>query len=268
MKPLLLLLALFSPPLIAGAWVAPVSYIDHQITHRLMAWEENDSDSNPCYQWSSCYLGTDAMYRSHTPTLYNSCQLNHNCIRIEHLRTRKQVMEAWRQQKGIPFTGIFAVESRLATCVGMFYIDRPRTPSSGNQSAMPFPGSVCSELPPENQSCHVMLPPEIDFGVLNASQVNDASAEVSGQVWCSLAGTVMLSGQSLLGERHIYFDGAARNFSGTLSINGQNAVDGVSIRLPGDNLRQHFRLTATLQAKSQPAAGRYSGNGIIYITWP
>lgn len=263
MKPLIVLLVWYSSQAAAGAWVFPVSFTDLQITHRLAAWEENDSDLNPCYQWTSCYLGTDVMYRSHGPDMYSSCALNNNCIRIEQLRTRKQVMEAWRQAKGIPFTGVFKVERRQPTCVGMFYIDKPRGLSAGSL----FPGSVCGELPPENQSCHITLPPEINFGVLNASRINDTAREVTGKIWCSMAGTVSLFGASLLGERHIYFDGAERNFYGMLSINNQDATDGVRLTLPGNNLRQSFSLKATLQAKTTPAAGNYSGNGIVYIRY-
>ncbi|WP_053116012.1 hypothetical protein [Winslowiella iniecta] len=266
-RALILLLTVLAQQVMAGAYVFPLSFNNLQVVHRLVGWEENEIDLNPCFKWPSCYVGLDVMYRSHAPSMYSSCALNNNCIRIERLRTRKEVMEAWRQAKGIPYTGVFNVESRQATCVGMFYIDQPQHPTPETRTAVKFPGSVCGELPPENQSCHIVLPLEINFGVLNSLQINDTAQEVTGYLYCSLAGTVSVFAESLLGERQIYFDGARRNFYSTLTINNQDAWDGVTFTLPGNNKRQSFTLKAALGAKEMPEAGKYSASGIVYVSY-
>ncbi|MFS2224408.1 hypothetical protein [Pantoea sp. B65] len=251
----------------AGAYVFPVSFNNLQVAHKLLSWEENETDINPCYQWPACYVGMDVMYSSHAPSMYSSCVLHRNCIRIEGYRTRKAVMEAWRRDMGIPFSGSFTVEDRSASCVGLFYIDQPKQPAPENYTAARFPGSVCGELPPVNQACHVALQPEIDFGMLNNNQVNGISRDISGQLYCALAGTITLYGESLLGEPEIYFDGTRRNFYSTLRIDHQDASGGVSFTLPGNDVRQSFTLRATLHAATPPEAGHYAGTGIVYISY-
>ncbi|WP_437611679.1 MrpH family fimbial adhesin [Erwinia sp. V71] len=253
----------------AGAYVFPVLFNSAclQMTQQLLSWQENETDLNPCYQWPSCYAGFDVKYQQHLPTMYSSCDLGGHCIRIEQYRTRKAVMEAWRREKGLPYSGRFTVHDTSATCVGLFYIERPAPPAGSAHHAIQFPGSVCSELPPANQTCHVILSPEIDFGILNSQQINGVSREVSGALYCTREGSVKLQGQSLLGERHIWFDGARRNFYSTLRINHQDAAEGVSFHLLS-NQPQSFTLSATLQAAVTPEAGSYTGNGIVFITYP
>ncbi|MCU5771607.1 hypothetical protein N5923_00200 [Erwiniaceae bacterium BAC15a-03b] len=251
----------------AGAYVFPLSFTNNQVAHKLVSWDENDIDLNPCYGWPSCYVGLDVMYSSHAPSMYSSCGLNKHCIRIENYRTRKEVMEAWRSAMGIPFSGSFTVQDSTARCVGMFYIDQPKQPAPENYTAVRFPGSVCSELPPVNQACHVELQPEIDFGVLTSDEVNNQSREVTGQLYCELTGQITLYGESLLGERNIYLDGTQRNFYANLNIDNQDASGGVKFTLPGNNIRQNFALKATLFAATPPDAGNYTGSGIVYITY-
>lgn len=253
----------------AGAYVFPLQFnpVSLQITQQLLSWQENEAGLNPCYQWPSCYVGFDVKYQRHLPTMYSSCELSRHCIRIEQYRTRQEVMEAWRREKGLPYSGRFTVHDTSATCAGLFYIEQPRPPSDSARSAIPFPGSVCSDLPPANQACHVILSPEIDFGVLSNQRVNGVRKEVSGALYCTRDGSVKLHAQSLLGERNIWFDGARRNFYSTLSINQQDAIQGVTFNLQS-NRPQSFMLSATLQAAVTPDAGSYTGIGIVFITYP
>ena len=253
----------------AGAYIFPVVFnpVSLQVTQQLLSWQEHEAEINPCYQWQSCYVGFDVKYQKHLPTMYSSCELSNHCIRIEQYRTRQEVMEAWRREKGIPYSGRFTVHDTSAICVGLFYTERPAPPTANANHAVQFPGSVCSELPPASQACHVILSAEIDFGVLNSRQINGVRKEVNGALYCIREGTVTLRGQSLLGERNIWFDGERRNFYSTLSINQQDAAEGVSFKVLS-NKPQSFTLSATLQAAVIPEAGSYTGNGIVFITYP
>lgn len=250
---------------LAGAYVLPISYsADLWVVQEIVAWDENDTDLNPCYGWSSCYLGPDVLYPTHSPGLGGSCESN-NCIRIESYRTRKQVLNAWISQKGLPHRSLpYKVQQPNATCVGLFYI---RIPSYSARDGAIFPGSVCGKLPPVNQQCNVVVPSAIDFGVVNDIDVAGKQKTITGYVYCSQAGTIALYSQSTLSQKNTYLS-QAQNFYATLNINGQDGWSGVSIATPGNNAMTNFTLQATLQAPASVSAGSYTGNAIVFISYP
>lgn len=265
-----MMLAIFLAPLktaYAGAFVEPISYVSigggyGKVTQKIQQWEESNNTPNPCYGWLTCSLGPDVLYPRNSPSLSGSCGAGH-CIRIEQYRTLKQVSDAWKAQKGVPYTATFGVDSLDASCVGLFYIDKP-TPN--RLQARQVPGSVCGVLPPVNQSCHVELPAQIPFGTLPANAVNGVFKQVTGQVWCTLPGSIKVFGQSTLQRERIYFD-SKETFFATLTINEKNAFSGVRFTLPGNSQRQNFTLKATLNSSSPPDAGNYSANAIVFLAY-
>lgn len=265
---LLAVLVFFPIQAMAGAYVLPISYIGRVVTQQIIAWEENDYDLNPCYGWRTCYLGPDVLYPSSWPGMWGSCVDRNHCIRIEQYKTRKQVRDAWIARKGVPYNANYPVATTNATCVGIFYAASPvhwSKPNAGTGRV--FPGSVCGKIPPANQSCDVQLPAEINFGSLSANSIAGQYRDVTGRISCSLAGSVALYGKSLLNERNIYLDGNKRNLSARLLINNRDAWEGAHFYLPGSHTATSFTLRAVLQTTTLPAAGSYSGSGVVYVAY-
>lgn len=265
-----IILMMFAIPLRtanAGAFVEPISYIATGggygvVTQKIQQWDEDDNTLNPCRTYTKCFLGPDVLYPRNAPSLSGSCDRQH-CIEIQGIRTLKEVSEEWKRLKGLPYTATFGVDSLDASCVGLFYTDDPKP---FKLDAKQLPGSVCGVLPPVNQSCHVELPAQIQFGTLQANAVNNVSKQVNGQVWCTLRGSIKLFGQSTLQRERIYFD-SKETFYATLQINNQNAFSGVRFSLPGNSQRQNFTLKATLNSSTPPNAGNYNANAIVFLAY-
>ncbi|CAI2043032.1 Uncharacterised protein [Serratia ficaria] len=256
-------LFLLSPPAMAGAYMLPVSFVGLTVVQSLVAWDERTSDLNPCYGWSSCFIGPDVLYSNGFPGLYGSCVDAKNCLRIENLRTAKEVEIAWKQSFGIPWTSKpYTVSGTDASCVGLFYA---QTPSRNGGNAILWPHSVCGKLPPQNQSCDVNLPTVIDFGTISQNDISRVEKTIHGSVGCTQSGTVKIYSQSTFGEGKIYFNNS-KNFYSTLFLDGNSAWEGVDYNITG-GVRKNISLNAKLTANEIVRAGEFSGNAIIYIAY-
>ncbi|BEN60086.1 hypothetical protein SMKC069_27770 [Serratia marcescens] len=247
---------------IAGAYMLPVSFVNLTVVQSLVAWDENPSDLNPCYGWSSCFIGPDVKYSTRNPGLHGSCIDSKNCLRIEKYRTAKEIEIAWKNSFGIPWTSRpYLVNGRDASCVGLFYV---HTPSLAG-GAFLWPNSVCGKLPPQNQSCDVNLPPVIDFGTLSQDEISGMERTIYGTIGCTQSGTVKIYAQSTLGDGNIYFRNT-KNFYSTLFLDGNSAWTGVDYSLTGGQ-QKNINLKAKLTANNTVDPGPFSGNAIIYIAF-
>lgn len=253
---------LLSQQAMAGAYMLPVSFANWTVVQSLVTWDESYSDLNPCYGWTSCFIGPDVKYSTRSPGLYGSCVDSNNCLRIEKYRTAKEVEAAWKLSFGVPWTSKpYVVNGLDASCVGVFYI---KTPSMSGGAAL-WPNSVCGKLPPQNQSCDVSIPTVIDFGILPQNEIFGVERTIYGTVGCIKSGTVKIYAQSTLGEGRTYLNNN-RNFYSTLFLDGNSAWTGVDYHLTGGT-RRNINLKATLTANATVSPGVFSGNAIIYIAY-
>lgn len=248
----------------AGAVVIPVSTEKCGsavcIVQKIQSWDETPSAMNPCYGWSSCYIGPDVSYSPGTGgELGNSCGAG-NCIEISKMRTAREVMLAFKDKLGIPFTSQRFNLAGPGQCVGLMYIIHP---NRGTTRGTLWPHSLCGKIPPVGTSCKLSLPPEIDYGTLNVDELNGQSRKIQGTVTCTRPVSVSVMAVSTAGERNVYFNDQ-RNFYSELSIDGQNAYDGVKLDVSGQT---SFQLGSSLFATGDVAAGAYSGNAVVILSF-
>ncbi|MBF7997768.1 hypothetical protein [Rahnella laticis] len=260
---LFLALMIFFTKVYAGAYVLPVSYVGTRVVQKIVAWDEPDNAKNPCYGWSSCYLGPDVKYPSIGPGLYGSCIESGNCIRIEKYETTKQVADAWKNAKGIPWvSNEYTVTNTEGTCVGVFYIQSPSIVDTDASSL--FPGSVCGKLPPPNVSCNIAMPESIDFGVITNENNQNFTKSITGSLSCSASTPIKVFAQSTTGEKDLYLN-SGKTLVASVLLNNSNAFTGIS--MTGTPATTSLTLQSTLSVKGQVSAGDYSGSILVYIAY-
>lgn len=261
---LLIVFTIFISEVHAGAYVLPVSYVGTRVVQKVVAWDEPDNIQNPCYGWSSCYLGPDVQYPTIGPGLYGTCVESGNCIRIEGYKTTKQVAEAWRNAKGVPWTSNeYGVTNTQGTCVGMFYINTP-VPNDSNASAL-FPNSVCGKLPPVNISCNIIMPSIIDFGIITNENNQRITKSISGNLSCTGGSTALkVYAQSTTGEKDLYLN-SDKTLVTTMLLNNSDAFSGIN--MTGSASATSLTLQTTLSVNGRVEAGDYSGNILVYLVY-
>ncbi|CDH05113.1 putative fimbrial adhesin [Xenorhabdus bovienii str. oregonense] len=234
-------------------------------TMEIIAWTEEEGTPNPCYGSETCYVGPDVLYTNgNKPGMYGSCMDAGACLDdANRYRTAAEVMRAYKRKLGIPFRATFTIMSRDADCVGLFYAYKTE---KGYGSAEKFPNSTCGKLPPPNQNCSISVPSEIAYGALKASDVNNATRSITGQVKCALKGDFRLEGFSIGREAKIYLDSNRQMYS-TLQINGREAMDGVSFKAKGRDQPENFTLTSILRTITPPKAGKYEGIAVVLLSY-
>lgn len=246
----------------AGAYVLPISFVNQRVVQSITVWDEDSSSLNPCYGWGSCYIGPDVLYTNSTPGLYGSCIESSNCIRIEKYRTAKEVETEWKKTFGVPWVSReYKVISNNASCVGLFYIQKPGLHGG---SAI-WPNSVCGKLPPPNLTCSLNIPSVIDFGTISSHDISGKTHEINGYVQCSSFGAVRIFAQSSFGAENIYFNNE-KHFYANLFINGESAWKGVDYTLLS-GVPMAINLKAKLTAKQAIDAGNYSAQAVVYIAY-
>ncbi|WP_213322883.1 MrpH family fimbial adhesin [Klebsiella aerogenes] len=260
----LFLFSIFIPELHAGAYVLPVSYVGTRVIQKVVAWDEQDNIQNPCYGWSACYLGPDVQYPKSGPGLYGSCIDGNNCIRIERYQTTKQVADAWKKAKGVPWTSNeYNVMNSQGTCVGMFYIEKPVMGYS-NESAL-FPDSVCGKLPPVNISCSITMPSTINFGTISNEKNQKFTKSISGSLSCTGGSTYLkVYTQSTTGEKNLYLN-RDKTLVTTMLLNNSDAFSGINMK--GSTSATPLTLQTTLSVSGRVEAGDYSGNILVYLAY-
>lgn len=234
-------------------------------TMEIIAWTEEEGIPNPCYGSSQCYVGPDVFYNNgNKPGMYGSCLGAGACLDdANRYRTTADVMRAYKRKLGIPFRTRFTIMSKEADCVGLFY---SYGTSPGYGSAEKFPNSTCGKLPPPNQNCSISVPSEIAYGALKASDVNNATRSITGQVKCALEGSFRLEGFSTNREAKIYLDSNRQMYT-TLQINGREAMEGMNLKAKGRNQPENFTLTSILRTSTPPKAGKYEGIAVVLLSY-
>lgn len=253
----------------AVAFVTPV-----KITHpspetytyiqKIVSWDEDAGALNPCYGWSSCWVGPDVVYDV-GPGNLGSCigGGGENCIEISKMRTAKEVSDAYRATLGIPKTATFN-SGMIGVCTGLVYIQNP---NGGYGQGSLWPKSICGKIPPIDQSCDMSLPPIVDYGTLGSNSLDGKKATITGQVTCSQSGMVRLYGRSRTGEKNVFLN-SNRSLYATLSINDSSAFDGVDVNVPGNRAPVNFSFTTTIQTSGKIDSGTYEGTAIVLLTYP
>lgn len=252
----------------AGAYVQLVSKSGWSVTGQVTAWPENDdNESNPCYGWSSCYVGIDVQYESGGPGLANSCGSdNIGCIAdAQKYATRGDLRKAFQSKLGIPFSRSFLISGNSpAVCMGLFYV--PEKNSNISNTVSIYPGTICGLFPDASQECSITGISELDHGTLN----NDAdltASYASGNisVSCLLQADIKIFTYSTDGiADKIYLD-SKQNIYATLTVDGQPSDSGVTTHVEAGNVPKTLVLQSQLHGT--PSAGEYSGNAVVLLSY-
>lgn len=248
----------------AGAIVTNFHRNDGTVTATVAAWTEPEGIPNPCYGWSSCYVGLDVDYAGYgIGGLYGSCQA-HGCLNIEGLKTTADVARGYKKIHPLPFTYTFHVTNSddSTTCAGMVFIDKPSR--YDDEQAELFPGSVCTPIPPDNYQCSLTIPPYIDHGVLGAESLNGNSVSVIGEIKCNYDGQMTISTISDSGDNIVHLKGDS--VISTITVNEKNAKDGLILKTM-KNRAVDVRVKSTLTSDGTVTSGSYKGNILIYVNY-
>lgn len=265
---LFLILTSFKQIAFAGAHVVPIKIIDAAapiVTQEIISWTEDDSAPNPCYGAFQCWVGPDVLYATHAPGLWGSCLWYSNCIEISKLQYAWQVRDKFEQQKGIPYTATFDIRKEDATCVGLFYVDRPLIVGGGDHGVL-WPNSTCGKIPPADQYCDLWIPNEIDHGKLRNKQLDGDEMETSGSLACLKEGSMKLYVTSNRATKNIdlSFDGTLYSNISLDTGNGyKDGWGGVSIITNGNEIPTSFNIKSTLRAIGNIVPGLYEGTALI-----
>ncbi|MDX7991029.1 MrpH family fimbial adhesin [Xenorhabdus littoralis] len=269
------LLFLFSATYVyGGAYVMPVNTVKNgdkvTTTMEIVAWTEEKGIPNPCYgKQRKCSVGPDVQYFGHQPAMHGSCVLARVCLNnANEYETTAEVMEAYKKFVGIGRPVTFDILSEDSKCIGLFYTYNDEIGGGGKKygSAQQFPNSVCSKMPPINQSCEITVPTEIRYGELIASEVNNSKHTVIGTLTCtSPSSKIHLRAISNSGEPKVYFDDN-RQIYATLQINDQDAENGINV-IARKSEATIFTLTSTLHTITLPKASKYEGTAVVLLTF-
>lgn len=252
----------------AGAYVQLVSKNGDMVTGQVTAWPENDdNEANPCYGWSSCYVGIDVEYESGGPGLGNSCGSNNaGCISdAQKYATRGELRQAFQKKLGIPYTSSFRISSLSSVnCMGLFYIPE-KTSVITNTSAI-YPGSICGSFPEPSQECSITGPAELDHGTLsNDADLTSSYSTGDIEVSCLLEADIKIFTYSTDGiADKIYLD-SEQNIYATLTVNGQPSDTGVPVHVLGNKTPK--KLVLQSQLHGTPTAGEHSGNAVVLLSY-
>lgn len=125
-------------------------------------------------------------------------------------------------------------------------------------SATVFPGTGCGLVPPANLTCTTSGKVTIDYGSLEASKLNGATANTTFSFTCNQAATatIKLNGSVIdLGRNG--------ELTAAISIGGKDLATGSDITVKNGSVTT--TITSTLKAKGTPAAGPFEGSGVLII---
>lgn len=247
----------------AGAALSNFSRNYNRVSLSVIAWSEAKGVANPCFGWSSCYVGPDVRYsRFGIGGLYGSCIESGACVRAEDLPTLADVAKRYKQKHPLPFNVSFNIDhlEDTASCIGMAYINYPSLSAIGKL----VPGSACVVIPPDHKYCEINIPAYIEHGTLSASVINGNTASVAGSFTCNYKGRAKIFTVADGGTNHVRLN--VSNLISEVKINEHDATQGVVLKVSANQLTP-LNVTSTLKSSGSIPPGNYSGSVIVYINY-
>lgn len=171
--------------------------------------------------------------------------------------TAKDMHEAFTKKNGPLGIFRFNIGSNIGSgkaCIGMIYISKNRV---GQTYLMP--GSNCVQRY-GSQECDVGIMENIQYGTLQASQLNGSRASGSINILCTLTSNVKISMSGTdvpLGTP---------NLVAKLSTGGTDLANGKTIKITR-NQNTKVLVDSVLQKKGPLTSGDYSGSAVITISY-
>lgn len=177
-------------------------------------------------------------------------------IYVPNGTTAAQAQAVWAAKYGT--SGSWSVNNwataiSISTCFGMAI-----WPSENYALSDFIVGSSCATPPPVDLSCTTSGKVTIDYGTLDGSKLNGATASTNLSFTCNQAATAAIK----LNDSVIDL-GRKGDLTAAISINGKDLASGSDVAVKSGTVTT--TITSTLKAKGTPAAGAFEGSGVLII---
>lgn len=123
---------------------------------------------------------------------------------------------------------------------------------------LPITSNSCGKVPPPNLNCTTSGKITIDYGTLDGSKLNGATASTTLSFTCNQAATATIK----LNDSVIDL-GRKGDLTAAISIGGKDLATGSDVAVKSGTVTT--TITSTLKAKGTPAAGAFEGSGVLII---
>lgn len=225
-------------------------------------WKEQSGDVSICnstkrggcvitlctkHAWYQC-ISTD-----------NGITISGMTVTVPNGTTAAQAQVAWAAKYGT--SGYWSIRDwRLSALINLkeYCIGITIYPRSNPDLSEFIPGSSCAEPPPPNLSCTTSGKVTIDYGTLDGSKLNGATASTTLSFTCNQAATANIK----LNDSVIDL-GRSGDLTAAISIGGKDLATGSNVAVKNGTVTT--TITSTLKAKGTPAAGAFEGSGVLII---
>ncbi|CAI0788847.1 Uncharacterised protein [Serratia quinivorans] len=265
----------------SGAYLTTSSYesvtIDaiHYWAYGSYQWSSEESNSVICHRVGGCTVGIclwdlrpkiPSTGRSLTCTDYAEASVRDYTIVVPDGATVADVQAQWVAEKGA--SGNFRVylgwfypgkfEPAGNSCMG--FLLWPLVGGVGSPNASLIAGQSCGILPPADLKCTTSGKVEIDYGTLEASKLNGATATTTFSLTCDRDATATIK----LNDSVIDL-GRKGDLTAAISIGGKDLATGSDVAVKNGTVTT--TITSTLKAKGTPAVGPFEGSGVLIISY-
>lgn len=185
--------------------------------------------------------------------------------------TERDAQIAWESKVGTGqfstyFTQVIAGESLISqykkVCFLMMLAQTSTMQANTGalDSAVPFPGSGgnCAYVPPFQLVCTTSGKVDINYGTLDGSKLNGATASTTLSFSCNQAATAEIKL-----DRTTLDLGRKGDLTAAISIGGKDLASGSDVAVKNGTVTT--TITSTLKAKGTPTAGPFEGSGVLII---
>ncbi|MFS7161958.1 hypothetical protein AB6825_22490 [Serratia proteamaculans] len=180
-------------------------------------------------------------------------------ITVPNGTTAAQAQVAWAAKYGT--SGYWSIRNwQMSAMVDLreYCIGITIYPRSNSDLSEFIPGSNCAEPPPPDLSCITSGKVTIDYGTLDGSKLNGATASTNLSFTCNQAATATIK----LNDNVIDL-GRKGDLTAAISIGGKDLAIGSDVAVKSGTVTT--TITSTLKAKGTPAAGAFEGSGVLII---
>lgn len=220
-------------------------------------WKEQSGDIAICHSTSGlgCVVAICIKKYQWFCDMHKDTNIN-KYIYIRNGSTAAQAQAAWAAKYGTSGTWIvngWGTGISISTCFGMV-----TWPSENYRLSDFIAGSSCATPPPVNLTCTTSGKVTIDYGTLDGSKLNGATASSNLSITCNQAATATVKMNDSVIDL-----GRKGDLTAAISIGGKDLATGSDVAVKNGTVTT--TITSTLKAKGTPAAGAFEGSGVLII---
>jgi hypothetical protein len=210
---------------------------------------------------------TNNPFDSYTCSGYGESSTKNSSITIPNGATVSDAQIKWAAEKGSSggfriYAGIFYNSQPFSiagnACMGLLVW--PSVNQMADSGGKLISGQACGILPPNDLQCTTSGKVDIDYGTLEASKLNGATATTTFSLTCDRDATATIK----LNDSVIDL-GRNGDLTAAISIGGKDLATGSDVAVTNGTVTT--TITSTLKAKGTPAAGPFEGSSVLIISY-